>query len=87
MADRPHHVAGDPMSFSRWNLDGSDVYTFPAGDSNYECCACHLQGREVFSTLGSFLAHLDVHRRAGDTVPDYTYASARHWDAENPDGW
>jgi len=81
------------MSWSRFGLDKSDVYTFPNSDGRYECCGCILVvdekplGYHLADTAESFLEHLQEHVRAGHRVPDYTFGAVRHWGQENPEGW
>ena len=64
------------MAWSRFSLDSS-IYTFPSesdGVGVLECCACPLIGDlGSFRTqaLQPFLVHLEHHRAAGHTVPDY----------------
>lgn len=70
------------MSWSRWGVDGSSVYTFPNVSGSYECCGC-FRTRD----LRTFLDHLDEHENAGDVVPPYTRPAIEEWAAEYPDGW
>jgi hypothetical protein len=65
------------MSYARFGCDDSDVYVFATCQGGLECCGCFLSGvsgpSPRFDTSGEMIAHLDAHRAAGDTVPDYTY--------------
>jgi hypothetical protein len=62
------------MSYARFGTDGSDVYVFGASNG-LECCGC-LLGRDTAPwtyygglTTDEMIAHLQLHRDAGHTVP------------------
>jgi len=70
------------MRYCRFWWDGSDVYVFENTDDQIECCACllcpsdrpeNLMGVESFrcKTAAEMIVHLEQHRAAGHTVPDY----------------
>ena len=59
------------MSYVRWGVDGSAVYVIGCA-KGWQCVGC--AGPDAQSEdMGKFLAHLDWHRKQGQTVPQYVY--------------
>lgn len=74
----------DGVSFSRWGVDDSAVYTFKNTEGRYECCGCPLAQTSVdFADAHGLLTHLRAHQQAGQHVPDYVIARLEA-DAERP---
>ena len=66
------------MSYCRFAWDGSDVYVIPV-QGGIECCACKLNDKNFqVVTPEEMIAHLALHRRAGQFVP--FHAIDRLWD-------
>ena len=57
------------MSYCRRGEDGSDVYVYDCGDGII-CHACSL-GEDAVLSRTQMVAHLEKHRRAGHSVPEY----------------
>ena len=70
------------MSYIRFGEDSSDVYVF-LSDRGLECCGCHLVSGFVAGSTQAMDDHLQTHRAAGDTVPDYVVSDLRADDARN----
>lgn len=66
------------MSIARFGCDGSDVYVYQNTEGGYECCGCIFLSEEIvdlatFKTAAELLGHMDLHRRAGHSVPNYVF--------------
>ena len=62
------------MSYARMGCDGSDVYVYES-DSGFIChwCSMHNGKMWIEDTIEGMIAHLEDHRKNGDTVPDGTF--------------
>ena len=59
------------MSYCRFGWDGSNVYVF-VSRRGIECCGCLLgQPDLVTRSANEMIEHLEAHRAAGHTVPQY----------------
>ena len=74
------------MSYIRFGEDGSDVYVFGSA-RGIECFGCTLVSGFAAGSTQAMVDHLQAHRAAGDTVPDYVIPDLRADDARNfPEG-
>lgn len=63
------------MSYARFGCDDSDVYVYASCSGGIDCCGCAIYDGDIvkIKTSGFMIEHLNNHRAAGHTVPDYTY--------------
>ncbi len=67
------------MSFIRFGEQRSDVYVYEASDG-LVCCGCHFVKdgfRAASRNPEEMLRHLELHRLAGDTVPEKAFSELR----------
>lgn len=70
------------MSYCRWSGDSS-VYVFCAVQGHLECCGCILNDKWEHYSTDDMLAHLEKHREAGHSVPDYAIERLKEERDEN----
>lgn len=60
------------MSYCRFS--DADVYVYTDCNEGLTCCGCSLDENWYYGDdYKALLAHLDLHRKGGDFVPDYVY--------------